>query len=222
MNCLDIMIALSISIIFFSILYNIFTGREETCEMRYNKLKKSSLENYIKNYKDVKKCTKDKVVVSLTSTPKRIKHITPMLNSLLDQTVRVDQIVLNIPENDKYQVPEEYKNVCNIFTTGKDYGSGTKFIPTLLREGECGVKIILLDDDYIYGKDLIETLVKESDKHPGKSIYTGDEFKASGGILIKPEFINKINHGKCDDKWLENNLIVDKIKINYNKNKKYI
>ena len=72
------------------------------------------LGNYLKNVD--KKC-EDKVIVSFTTTPNRINEITPMLISLLDQTARVDQIVMNIPEkcNDcSYDVPDEYKDICNM------------------------------------------------------------------------------------------------------------
>jgi hypothetical protein len=179
----------------------------------------------VNNYKNVDKKSKDKVILSFTTTPDRVKDITPMLVSLLDQTARVDQIAMNIPEkcNDcSYNVPNEYKNICNIYTVGKDYGVGTKYVPTLLREDNCGTKIILIDDNKIYGKDFIEKMIQESDKHPDKAVYVGPEFNGSSAILIKPEFMESVNHDKCDDKWLENNLKADKIMLDYNSNKKYI
>ena len=192
---------------------------------RCHKLKNSKSNIFFDTYKNKKKNTVDKVIVSFTTTPERIQHITPMLNSLLDQTVKIDTIVLNIPEENKgkkYNIPKEYDDICNIYTVGKDYGKGTKYIPTLLRENECGSKIILLDDDHLYGKDLLEKLIKESDNNPNKCIYASDKFSGSGGILIKPEFIHSLTHDKCDDMWLENNLKVDKINIVYTKNRKYM
>lgn len=189
--------------------------------IRYNKLKKSNINSYINEYRNKEKCTKEKVVVSLTSTSQRIDKIIPMLNSLLNQTTKVDQIALNIP-SEYHNLPKEYKNICNVFEVGRDYGKGTKFSPTLLREKNCGTKIILVDDDYIYGEDLIENLIKQSEKYPDKCVYVGDDFQNSPGILIKPEFVDKISREKCDNNWLEHNLKVDKIKIPYKKNMKYI
>ena len=193
--------------------------------IRYKKLKQASMKQYVSNYKNVDKKCEDKVIVSFTTTPNRINEITPMLISLLDQTARVDQIVMNIPEkcNDcSYDVPDEYKDICNIYTVGKDYGVGTKYVPTLLREDNCGTKIILIDDNKIYGKYFIEKMVQESDKHPDKVIYIGPDFIGSSAILIKPEFIDCINHNKCDDSWLANNLNTDKIMLEYKDNKKYL
>ena len=209
----------------FIILFLIIYFSDFPTYIRYNKLKNIDTKELIGNYKNKKKNTEDKVVVSFTTTPERIKYITPMLNSLLDQTVKIDKIVLNIPEEHKgvkYQIPKEYKDICNIYKAGKDYGTGTNFIPTLLRETECGSKIIFLDDDQIYGKDLLEKLIKTSDDNPTKCVYATDKFSGSGGILIKPEFVTSLTNDKCDYKWLENNMNVDKIHINYNKNKKYI
>lgn len=193
--------------------------------MRYKNLKKASMQQYINNYGNIDKKCKDKVILSFTTTPDRIKDITPMLLSLLDQTARVDQIAMNIPEkcNDSsYDIPYEYKDICNIYTVGKDYGIGTKYVPTLLREDNCGTKIILIDDNKIYGKDFIEKMIIESDKYPDKVIYIGPEFKGSSAILIKPEFIDCINHGKCDDIWLKDNLKADKIMLDYKDNKNYL
>lgn len=193
--------------------------------MRYKNLQKASIQQYINNYGNVEKKCKDKVILSFTTTPDRIKYITPMLLSLLDQTARVDQIAMNIPEkcNDcSYVVPDQYKDICNIYTVGKDYGIGTKYIPTLLREDDCGTKIILLDDNKIYGKDFVEKIVKESDKYPDKVIYIGPNFNGSSAILIKPEFIDQVNHGKCDDNWLLNNLKADKIILDYKDNVDYL
>jgi len=206
-------------------IFSYFTVISSIKNIRYKNLRKGNTQQYINNYSNVDKKCKDKVILSFTTTPDRIKDITPMLLSLLDQTARVDQISMNIPEkcNDcSYDIPDEYKDICNIYTVGRDYGVGTKYVPTLLREDNCGTKIILVDDNKIYGKDFIEKIIEESEKHPNKVIYVGPEFKGSSGILIKPEFIDRINHDKCDDIWLENNLKSDKIMLDYRDNKNYI
>lgn len=214
-----VLIVISFFIIYFIYIIDISTL------FRYLKLKHFCSKKYIHDYGRLKKCTKDKVVVSLTSTPERIKKIKPMLYSLLNQTVKVDKISLNIPDkckNNNYEIPNEYSEVCNIFNVGRDYGPGTKYVPTLLREKDCGTKIILVDDDYIYGKDFIEVLLKQSEKYPDKCLFIGKDFKNANAILIKPEFINKVNHNYCDNEWLKDNLNVEKIKIPYKKNYKFI
>ena len=194
--------------------------------VRYFSLHIQDSNKFVENYSKLDQADKkNKVVISFTTTPEKINKIKPMLNSLLDQTVKVDQIVLNIPytcNGKKYDIPEKYKDIMNIFRCGKDYGPGTNIIPTLLREGECGTKIIYLNDDQIYGKDFIETLVKASQNHPDKVIYTKNDMDSSGGVLVKPEFFNSsvINREKeyFDDNWFKNHINVDKIKISYSEN----
>ena len=134
--------------------------------IRYLKLHVDSHSNYIENYKKLNKASENnKVILSLSSNTKKINKIMPMLKSILDQTVKVDQIVLNLPPGDNYNIPKEYNNILNIFYSGKNYDEATKLIPTLLREDNADTIIILLKDDYIYGKDFIETIIEESNKN---------------------------------------------------------
>jgi len=187
--------------------------------LRYTTLHFCDSEPYIKSYKTLNKCVDNRVIISLTTTPDRIKNIKPVILSLLDQTVKVDQIALNIPykcNDKKYVIPSEYSNMINIFRTNKDYGPGTKFIPTVLRESECDTIFILVNDDYIYGKDFIETILNIFKRHPSKALIS-DEF-----ILLKSEFVdtNIITSTKkyIDDEWIKNYIKVNKKNVYYNKN----
>ena len=187
---------------------------------RYIQLHYETPDKYIENYKNLPKISgiDNKIIISFTTTPDRINKLNPMLNSILDQTVKIDQIVLNIPENCKgktYNIPNNYKNIINIITCGKDYGPATKFIPTVLREDNADTIIILLDDDTIYGKDFIENIVEESKKNKDKTIYS------KKSILLKPSNIeaNIINNdGKfLKDDWILDNLL-KKHEMKYNEN----
>ena len=42
--------------------------------------------------------TLPRIVVSFTTTPRRINHIVPMLEAIHNQTVRADQIYLHLPK----------------------------------------------------------------------------------------------------------------------------
>lgn len=187
--------------------------------VRYTILHFYDYNYYIKQYKNINKCIDNRVVISMTTTPDRIKNIKPVILSLLDQTVKVDQIALNIPykcKEKKYIIPEEYSNMVNIFRTNKDYGPGTKFIPTILRESECDTIFILVNDDIIYGKDFVETLLNMFKKNPGRALIS-NEF-----ILLKSEFIdtNIISSTKkyIDDEWIKNYIKVNKETVYYDKN----
>ena len=190
---------------------------------RYIQLHYENPDKYIKNYKNISNIAdiNDKIIISFTTTPSRIKKITPMLNSILDQTVKVDRIVLNIPKicnNKEYDIPEKYKDILSIMKCEKNYGPATKFVPTILREDDANTIIILLDDDTIYGKDFIETILEESKKNKNKAIIS------KKAILCKPTHIDpNIFDKKCEfstDKWIEDNIIAEKYILKYNENYK--
>jgi hypothetical protein len=152
----------------------------------------------IENYKNLPKIDNDsKVIISLTLTPESLEKNKKMLNSLLDQTTKVDQIILNIPPTEKkYKIPELYNKIATINELGKNYED--KITPTLLRETDGNVKIIFLDGEYIYGKDFIQTMVEQSDKKPNCII------KSSNSILLKPEFFTLNNIQTKNIEYKEN------------------
>ena len=127
---------------------------------------------------------KGKVVVSVVADPKDFDRLKPVLNSILDQTVRVDRIGVVVPLKNEKDVPEFIKNIANIFPAGKNYGDGTALIPILLKEKECDTIIIALSSNVIYGKDFIEKMVDESEDNPD-TVLT-DSKKTT--LLVKPEY----------------------------------
>lgn len=188
--------------------------------VRFVSLHMHSTKDYAKNFKILEKACPTRVVVSLTTTPKRLQKITAVVNSLLDQTVKVDEIALNIPykfhdNKQTYVISKELQDIIHVYRCGVDYGPMTCLIPTLLREKEAGTKIIYLDDDIIYGKDFVETLVDASIAKKGHAIFTdgwttqqwsGDVSPniicSKGGVLIQPEFVG--------------HEIVENVKVNTN------
>lgn len=105
-----------------------------------------------------------RTVISLTSTPDRIGLIGPTIVSLFEQTLRVDEIALNIPlvsrKGISYDIPKwlQESTVVKIHRVEKDLGPATKVLPTLQRE-DAGTKIIVVDDDVIYHSNTVRALV---------------------------------------------------------------
>ena len=56
--------------------------------VRYLELHIRENKKYLENYKKLEKNYDKKVIISMSSTPKNIDKMDPMLNSLLDQTVK--------------------------------------------------------------------------------------------------------------------------------------
>lgn len=187
--------------------------------IRFFEIKKAECDKYITNYKNLPKCSENnKVVITLSvDSEEELEKLKPILSSFLDQTVKVDMFALNLPRSYK-NIPEYIKKVCNIFYYDKNYTKQeASLIPTLFREKECNTNIIIIrNNNKIFGKDFIETIVTESEQE-GKqnTIIEHDD-----AILIKPTFFG------CDtlnrNSEYDSSLSIDKIIEDHSKNNQHL
>jgi len=116
--------------------------------------------------KKIKNC-----IISFTTTPDRISELRYTLMSLLDQSYAVEEIRINVPYKSckgvEYKIPNWLTKVksVKIYRTHKDWGPATKLIPSLLDKQNQNKKIIVVDDDVIYGCNTVETLDKYFEKY---------------------------------------------------------
>lgn len=186
------------------------------------KFQTNSIEKYITNFKNLPKTSHNKTILSVSTNSKRLNSIQPMIKSLLDQTMKVDSIILVIPVDqiNDLELPDYLKGVVSVVPAGKDYGEGNAIIPILLVEKECDTKILAVQDDTIYGRDCMETFLKESKDFPN-TVLTD---KSRTIFLFQPTCFdaNVINRDKNN---FDNDWFLDQAKnsteINYNKNFKY-
>ena len=182
--------------------------------VRYCQLHLFSCCSYGKEYLSLPRAnTNSKVIVSLETSAKDLEDIRPCINSILDQTVHPDQIIISVPpENENIKIPP-YLQEQNIIITHKlpeDYNLYTNFVSPLLREKDGSTKIILLSDQFAYGVDFLESLIDASDNHPNDAIYVqgynakafleNDDMRSKGeendvisvrhGVLIKPTMLD--------------------------------
>ena len=154
----------------------------------------------IKNYSKLPRACDDRVVISFTTTPDKIEKLKPFLNSLLDQTVKVDSIAFITPQSLNYEFPTYIKDIVNVFPAGRDYGKETKIIPMLLREKESDTIIIAMDENRIYSQDFIYNMIEESKSNPDSIIIDSK----GAAILLKPEHFDGEN--------FNNESILNKVK----------
>lgn len=112
----------------------------------------------------------NRIVVSLTSYPPRIKDISNVLDSIMDQTYKADKVVLYLSEE---QFPERKLPVdlSAYFTHGLeihwcqgDMRSHKKYIYAFKEYPDD--YIITIDDDFYYEEHMIEEFVQCMDKFP--------------------------------------------------------
>lgn len=183
---------------------------------RYFGLHYFSIEKYIKNYQDLPKADKQRVIVSFQYESD--KNLKTFINSILDQTVKVDDIGVTIPQNMLKNIPENMKKVLSTYSYDKDYDNAGNLVCSILREPESNTKIILVDPTIVYGEDFIEKMVEGSNKNPDKIIYAKQN-NPKWGVLIKPKFfddkISDYKKGKGCCPWMEECCKVKSFCINY-------
>ena len=154
-----------------------------------------SMDHYLKNYHKLDK-DKQRIVIAMTMYDPDVSKLKTTINSLLDQTNRVDQIALNIPSDKNINIPEKYTKVVNVFKLGGGKNDRDGLKATIKREYDADTKIIYVSASKIYGKDLVENLAEASNKHPDNIIYTGkppSSLKIHDSILVKPKFYKSID-----------------------------
>lgn len=114
------------------------------------------------------------VVVTLTTTPARARYLAPTLRSLLDQDLKAERIVLALPrvsarDGTPYPAPAELGLPEGIEVLPcKDIGPATKLLPALLAAPEA--VLLVVDDDVVYPRDFIRTLLSAHQHMPGTVI----------------------------------------------------
>jgi cellulose synthase/poly-beta-1,6-N-acetylglucosamine synthase-like glycosyltransferase len=185
--------------------------------IRYISIHIKNTESYVKKYNNLSKAdTNNKVVINITPDNNNSKNLITTIKSLLDQTVKVDEIGITLSD-DKYIIPPELKDIVTIYTVSKKYGKSETIIPCIIREGNKDTRIIILNDNTIYGIDFIEDIIIDSEKNPDKGIIYNNKV-----IMFKPDFYpDNIcdNPSKDSDSWA-----IDKLKgthtLNYSDNYK--
>ena len=119
-----------------------------------------------------------RVVVSLTTSPKRLPALEQPLKSLLAQQLPPDMISVNLPRvfkrsGDTYEGLEQIewlKHPLIKVVRCEDTGPSTKLLPTIINENDPDTLIITVDDDTLYPPELITHIVAASIMHPEKVI----------------------------------------------------
>ena len=128
---------------------------------------------------------KDFIIVSLTTSPRRIKLMKPVIDSILNQTYPPDLIRINIPKifgrsGEKFdKIPNFLLNnpKIEIVEYDHDYGPIMKFLPTFYDyKDKDNINIIYTDDDVLMLPKTIEVFMRNVKSDTNK-IYCFSGFK---------------------------------------------
>ena len=158
-----------------------------------------------------------KYIFSLSTIPSRINYIESTIKSLLEQTLKPEKIILNIPK--KYnlrfkssiqkihieKVLNKYLHKIIINYIDSDYGPGTKLMglikSKLIKMDIEDTYIVLVDDDHIYKPQMLEYF-----DNYNKKIYD-NKLKVASYYCYN---LNKITIGQgADGFFIKLNLLFD-------------
>ncbi len=137
----------------------------------------------------------DKIIVSLTSFPKRINKVWMVVETMFNQTHKPDKVILTLSElqfPDK-KIPqkllEQTQRGLEIIWTKDDIRSHKKYYYTMQKYPNSIV--ITVDDDVLYEKSLIKKLIHFNKIYPNcilcnwGSIKIGNEYKNWENLLFQ-------------------------------------
>jgi len=132
------------------------------------------------NRPDAPKCEDVRVVVSLSTLPRRIDLVARQLRYLEEQTRNPDAIYVSVPdwsarERQPYDVPASLVAAAAerrvvLLRSPVDWGPATKLIPVLLVETRPKTLIVTVDDDINYPPTLLAELFDGAQRHPDAAV----------------------------------------------------
>lgn len=123
-----------------------------------------------------------RIVITMTTSPQRIHKIKPVIDCLINQTVKPDTIYLNLPrvfkrDNSIFKsIPDFIKNNSLItINFCNDLGPATKILASIPAEKHPETILLSVDDDIYYPPEMLETYLYWSQKFP-QAVITGTTF----------------------------------------------
>ena len=142
-----------------------------------------------------RRTTNSRIVVTLTTSPRRLKVLEPVLRSIENQSIPPDEIHLNIPHvfartGEHYEFPEWLRRCSSRISVHRldDIGPATKNVPTIERFAvDDDVVVVTADDDVRYLPRTLEVLVEAVSASPDSAFgLSGYDFGESFCNVYKP------------------------------------
>lgn len=147
-----------------------------------------------------------KTYISLTVLPSRLNKLKATIDSIINQSILPEKILVWLPLNcrrDNKEIVKIPKFLeCSLIETEyvQDIGSATKLLPALKKFwGDNDVQLITIDDDVIYPKNFIKGLLEATTKFPNTCLgYRGRNFITKNKKYNETRLFtsNKINESK--------------------------
>lgn len=173
-----------------------------------------NVDKYAEKYSELPIASNKKtIIVFSVENQDDLKKIFPTINSILDQTVRVNQIFMVLPCSSELEIPDNLLKVVSPIKPGKVYDDKYQDIISILeREKEKNTLIIKIFRGIIYGKEFIENIIEISESNPDSFI----KDESNLFFALKPSFI------KFDENSKSFNLVGDSKNMYHRENYKML
>jgi hypothetical protein len=166
--------------------------------IRYYRLHTKRPKYFLSTYWDRNRADSENstVVAFSVYSEDELEKVVPFMNSILDQSVYVNKILMVVPEKLVDRIPDTYREIVTVYgnsgtriaTSVEEYLDETTLISSVLTETEGETRIIITNPRMIYSYNFVEEMVEESRKYPNNIITFSD---SAYGMLIKPNFFDK-------------------------------
>jgi len=147
----------------------------------------------------------DKIVISMFSYDPFKENLKPVINSILDQTIKIDSILIFTNDKINKTIPKYIDYTSQLIPSETDYCYGNNIIPAILKEKSSNVIIIPIKNK-IYGEDYIETLLEYSNENPDSCIFGGKNDLLLFNINNLSEDIHNHSNDTYSKEWFLKNM----------------
>lgn len=126
----------------------------------------------------------------MTTIPSRIDHIRPVIEAVLNQSVKVERIEINVPyicvrTGEAYRIPDWFSDYGSLFVhRTEDWGPITKIAPTLLRHRDDEEALVWsVDDDCAYPANQLSLLASHVSPGEKRILTRHGGLVAEGGSI---------------------------------------
>lgn len=145
-------------------------------------------------YRELFTENKENIVVTLTTSPRRLAHIKPTIDSIMQQSVRPDVIMLNLPFVFKRH-NTTFEHIPSFITDNplvqinkcEDMGPATKLLGALPAVSNPEAVMIAIDDDIAFAPDFISRFMRYVRTYPEAAL-TGSPLRRGVPMQTKQFF----------------------------------
>lgn len=163
---------------------------------RYVMIHLSNMDKYTKDYNKLPDSSDSDHVKVVTRIPDDEKKIDTTVKSLLDQTVKVDEISA-IPAKGKKDIPNSLKSAVKQLRAGKEYVGCQDLALAIRCTRYDDTWIVWVKPGYVYGRDVISTVMEKAKEDPSKPVIS----KCGRVVVSRPSHYGSLD--TCTESSIE-------------------